>query len=373
MRYCLISVILLIILACGGGNEDSSADVADGQTGSISQVDSVTAEWLEYIQSSDDGLWEGNAEHLVSCFYSGNLTDPEALDPIVYKPYALCTSGDTVFVTDAATQEIVALNSAGELLWRAGGEGEAPGHFPRISTLTASRRYVAASNYYLGRIEFFNRDGSFSHSLTFAGAEDIAAIDDTTFAVASTGEPGGSIHIINCEEGIVRSFGEAEMIHFKDVPRMDLMLLCLSNDNRLAVFNRYEGLLAIYDLTTEESLYRGSREYPALPQEPVSFTNSNGQTQRMFFTVGANPFLGPEGMLNIVFPGYMEDGSFFSDPENTDFAPVTAIDRYDWDGNYLDSYCLPDSSLSSTALLPGNRLVVKNYSEGNLRLYDLRD
>lgn len=232
---------------------------------------------------------------------------------------------------------------------------------------------MAASNYYLGRIEFFNRDGSFSHSLTFAGAEDIAAIDDTTFAVASTREPGRSIHIINSEDGIVRSFGETEMIHFRDVPRMDLMLLCVSDDNRLAVFNRYEGLLAIYDLATEECVYRGSRNYPAVPSAPVSFTNSDGQTQRIFFTVGANPFLGPEAMLNIVFTGYMDDGSFFSDPGNTDFAPVTAIDRYDWDGNYLDSYCLPDSSLSSTALLPGNQLIVKNYSEGNLRLYDLRE
>ncbi len=367
MKISMISVILLIILACGGVDEDFSVDGGD-----VSSVDSVSAEWVEYLQSSDEGLWENSSEHLLNYQYSGNLTDPEAVDLIVYKPYAFCTSGDTVFVTDVATQEIVALNSAGELLWKAGGEGEAPGHFPRISTLAVSSEYVAASNYYMGRIEFYYRDGSFSHSLTFAGAEDIAAIDDTTFAVASTSEPGGSIHIVDSEDGILRSFGEAEMIHFRDVPRMDLMLLCVSNDNRLAVFNRYEGLLAIYDLTTEESLYRGSRNYPATPSGPASFTNSDGLTQRLFFTVGANPFLGPEGMLNIVFTGYMEDGSFFSDPENTDFAPIIAIDRYDWDGNYLDTYCLADSSLSSAALLPGNQLVVKNYSEGNLRLYDLQ-
>ncbi|MCD6587139.1 MAG: hypothetical protein J7K88_01170 [Candidatus Fermentibacteraceae bacterium] len=372
MKSSLILVVFLLLIACGGADEDSTIDVTQ-QTGSALLVDSVTAEWVKYLQSSDEGLWEGSTEHLIICSSAGKLTDYEALDPIVYKPYQLCTSGDTVFVTDAATQEIVALNSTGELLWKAGGEGEAPGHFPRVSTLTVSARYVAASNYYLGRIEFFNRDGSFSHSITFAGAEDIAAIDDTTFAVASHREPGGSIHILDSEEGIVRSFGEAEMIHLNDVPRMDLMLLCVSNDNRIVVFNRYEGLLAIYDLITEECIYRGSRTYPAITPEPLSITAANGQTQRLFFTVGANPFLGPEGMLNIVITGYQNDGSFFSDPENADFAPITAIDRYDWDGNYLDSYCLPDSSLGTTDLLPGNQLVVKNYSVGELILYDLQD
>ncbi|MCK5134005.1 MAG: hypothetical protein KAR40_17885 [Candidatus Sabulitectum sp.] len=66
----------------------------------------------------------------------------------------------------------------------------------------------------------------------------------------------------------------------------------------------------------------------------------------------------------------MDDGSFISDPEYLDFAPVTAVDRYDWDGNYLDSYCLPDSCINFVSSLNNNKLVAMNFAEGVLCLFE---
>ncbi len=43
---------------------------------------------------------------------------------------------------------------------------------------------------------------------------------------------------------------------------------------------------------------------------------------------------------------------------------VTAVDRYDWDGSYLDSYCLPDTSINYVAGLPDGRVVARNFAEG---------
>ena len=142
------------------------------------------------------------------------------------------------------------------------------------------------------------------------------------------------------------------------------MRICVSANGKVALFNRYEGLLVIYDSATEECVYRGSRNYPASPTPPEDFINSSGEERTMFFPVGGNVFCGPEGMLNVVVCNYMDDGPFISDPEYLDFAPVTAVDRYDWDGSYLDSYCLPDSSINYVAGLPDGRVVARNFAEG---------
>ncbi|MCD4707625.1 MAG: hypothetical protein K8S62_07780 [Candidatus Sabulitectum sp.] len=358
--FILISFAVMISLSCTDTNGKFQTNTTgESQGDSTSSDEGITSEWREYLQSSDDGLWEDIEEHFISYNPGGYFTDPEAMAPMVYKPYSICTAGDTVFVADAGTQEIVALTNEGELIWKVGGAGEGPGNFSLVTTLAVSDRYVAALNINLGRIDFFYRDGSFSHCLNFTGAQDIAAIDDTTFVVGSTLEPGGDLHILNSEEGIIRSFGEAEMIHLRNVPRIDLLRICPGENNRIAVFNRYEGLLAIYDIETEECIYRGSRVYPSSPEDRVRQ-----------YPIGGNAFLGREGMINILFPNYMDDGSFLSDPDYVDFAQVTAVDRYDWDGNYLDSYCLPDSSLNYAVLLSDGRLVVRSFSEETLCIFD---
>ena len=92
----------------------------------------------------------------------------------------------------------------------------------------------------------------------------------------------------------------------------------------------------------------------------------------MFFPIGGNIFLGSEGMLNVVVCNYMEDGSFLSNPDYLDFAPVTAIDRYNWDGDYLDSYCLPDSCINYVSKLSSNKYVAINFAEGILCLFEER-
>ena len=109
------------------------------------------------------------------------------------------------------------------MLWKTGAKGEGPGEFSRLSSLAVSSRYLAVLNYRLSRIEFFERDGSFASSINLVGAQDIAAISHSTFIVASAGEPGGGLHIVNPEIGVIRSFGEAELEHYNEFTRSDLI------------------------------------------------------------------------------------------------------------------------------------------------------
>ena len=239
-----------------------------------------------------------------------------------------------------------------------------------MSNIAVSSQYVAAANYYLGRIEFFNRDGSYAATLDFEGAQGMAFYDDTTLIATSTLEAGGDIHLVTPALGIIDSFGKVETRDYEEVQRMDLIRICTNGSNRVALYNRYEGLVAIFDLDTKTSLFNGQRELPAAPTPPQDFTDSNGNSARLFLPIGGNAYLGHDGMLNVILTGFMDDGSLISDPENIDFAEYASVDRYDWDGNYLDSYCFPDSCISHAAVLPSGILVAKDFSEGVLRLYE---
>ncbi len=370
MQLVLLFICMGIFLISACGQEADIYDEtvsSDSSTVEMNGPDQTTiAEWKEYLESSDDGLWEDMKEHSLEYRYLGYFCEEQDLEPEIYSPFAVCSFADTIYVTDASTKQVVALDSEGSVLWKAGSPGEGPGHFGQMTTLAASRRYVAVLNRSLRRIEFFNRDGSFSHNIQFAEPQDITALDDTTFLVASSFEPGGDIHIVDSDSGIVRSFGEVAINLYEGLFRVDLMRICAGGNDRVALFNRYEGLLAIYDIDSEECIYRGNREYPATPSPPRAFTTESGEERMVMFPIGGNAFRGPEGMLNVVVCNYMDDGSFISDPDYLDFAPITAVDRYDWDGNYLDSYCLPDSSINYVTLLPDGGLVARNFAEGIL-------
>ncbi len=284
MKLITVAITLVAIISCGCVSEEESRTTESREEASVDSTLIVCREWVEYLESSDDGLWESDSEYCLEYRHLGPFVSGDDLEPAVYTPFAMCSAGDTVFVTDYGPREIVALNSKGEVLWKIGGQGKGPGLFANMSTLAVSNRYLAALNYAMGRVDFFLRDGSYSHSISIALPQDIVTIDDTTFAVGSSSQPGGDIHILNSESGITESFGEAALIEYRDITRMDLMRLCLGGNGRIAIFNRYEGLLSIYDIETEECLYTGSREYPSTLTPPAPFIGSDGETHTVFFS-----------------------------------------------------------------------------------------
>ena len=353
-----IALSVLLFFSCSRSDEPINAQGMQHQI--------PDGEWNRFLNSGE-GLWANSPEHTISFTAMVNLTDPESMTPVIYKAGSVCSVGDTLYVTDSATKKVVAIDLQGNLLWEAGGEGEGPGEFPSIITIAASGSCIAVPNHMLSRIEFFERDGTFIRSIIFPEVQDITAINDTTFIVASDEEPGGHLHMITASGEKLRSFGAAPMDTYENIPRIDLMRICFNGEDRVAVFNRYEATLAIFDINTEEIIFQGSRPYPDTPTLPSTLEDG----RRIHFPVGGNAFTGPEGMINVMLSNVMNDGTFISDPEYLDFAPVTIVDRYDWNGTYLDTYSLPDSCVNWATTLQDGNLVIKNYAEGALKLLEL--
>lgn len=363
----LLAILSIVFASIGCESSESHSD----QPQDHATLDyEVMHEWKLYLESSDDGLWEDNIQHSVTFSTVDQYGDSSGQVLEVYRPVSLCEYDGNVYITDAATYQIIACDSDGSELWRAGGQGEGPGEFTMMTSIAAVNDYVLALNPGLSRIEVFFRDsGEYSHSITFVAAEDIIAIDDSTVAVGSRMGTNGDIHILDVQGETLSEFGVTETIDYYSIPRSDLMRLCTDGNGRICIFNRYEGLLAIYDIESEECCFRGSRTYPATPEPPLETVDDNGDVRFVHFPIGGNAYCGPGGMINVIVCNIMQDGSFISDPDYLDFAPITAVDRYDWEGNYLDSYCLPDSCINRAVYLQDGRIIARNYAEGSVQVF----
>lgn len=369
MKICVLTIsILSMVFGCG--SDENSAPLAEQHQSEGCMSSEMLLEWKMYLESTDDGLWEGDSHKSVVYNSTAQYCDTSGQVLEVFRPSSFCEYDDNVYIADAATFQIIACDSNGSVLWRTGGRGEGPGHFTMMTSIAAVNNYIFALNPGLSRIEVFHREtGEYSHSFPFIAAEDIIALNDSTIAVGSRMGTGGDICVLDVEGDILKEFGETETVDYYSIPRSDLMRLCADDSGRICIYNRYEGLLAIYDIESEACLFRGSRTYPATPEPPREMINEDGEKRLVFFPIGGNAYTGPHGAINIIICNIMQDGTFISDPTYLDYAPITAVDRYDWEGNYLDSYCLPDSCINRVLYLPDGRIIARNYVEGSIKIF----
>ncbi len=100
----------------------------------------------------------------------------------------------------------------------------------------------------------------------------------------------------------------------------------------VACVSQFEDNLFIYDMETGETVHSGTRE--------LQCKQSPGSIER-FYAVYATAFPGADSMINIPVPNIMDNGEFMGSGGSR-HSLVTIVDRYDWYGECLDSYLLPD-------------------------------
>ncbi|MCD4775388.1 MAG: hypothetical protein K8S15_04965 [Candidatus Aegiribacteria sp.] len=363
---------IAIVLSCGNEPDTISTGNHEYEVRNGISLDTLL-KWKLYAESSDDGLWEGDSAHYILFDRVAILGDEEDSTPPFYNALYLHTMGDTLLIADQATQELVCMRPNGEMLWKAGESGEGPGHFHGIGTIASAGDWIAVANTGLGRIDFFSNSGVFTTTISIETPEDLIALSDSTLAVLSGTQQGGVIHIIHVDSGHIRSFGEIE-------GDSEMTLDSRFRDNLRGVFippdmiafiSRYEHRLHIFNLETEEPIFTGVRDLPSEPAKPYrSFNEETGiQSTVMFPSVGG-VFRGPEGMINVVVDEYQNDGSLLHSNRYINYAPVTIIDRYDSNGEYLDSYCLPDSGISWVRMLHDHQLVGRQQGTGMVMIYE---
>ncbi|PIE52498.1 hypothetical protein CSA37_06845 [Candidatus Fermentibacteria bacterium] len=353
VKLFFASLCLLILISCGSGSpsvEDTSAP---------DSISLVIEEWKNWAESSDDGLWEGDSSHSLTISLLKSYGGPDDIDPPFYYPEGLAVAGDTVFITDNNTQKLVAIDESGEVLWETEGLGEGPGHFTAISQVNVNDHFIAVTDLGNARVDFFNRAGEWLQSVPALSAYDVHFLDDSLAVVAkyTTSE---CFLVVSVTGDTLSTFG-SWADHLEGWPSNRDLHIDLK-DSLLIVTSYYSDRIEIYDLQKDSMTAAFARD---LPFEFSGPENDGGMIS--LTPVILDVYTGPEGMINVLYRPFNEDKCVEFAIEN--LADISVIDRYNYDGEYLDSYIIPKNVTQAT--YDNGKLYAINDIESMLDIYSI--
>ena len=218
----------------------------------------------------------------------------------------------------------------------------------------------------LNKVDVYYRSGQLLMSVVIDNPTEVEFIDDSSFAVLSRLEPGGDVHIFRCTREKVVSLGEnfwfqqpenlilRERDAFNAIARGDSILLV----SRWDTYHIYP-----YDLNSGRIFDDIARNHPSESRDPELYLGENQMGGRFYRNMGIL-FTGPEGMLNSSYASFSITGYGLESAEDIR-AKVRIVDRYDWNWNYLDSYCIPFNG-NVAAYSPERGYFINDYETGEL-------
>lgn len=323
-------------------------------------------EWKTWAESSSEGLWENNLEYSIILRSDWAIGEDE-LQPPFYAIESFDVSGNTLFVADPASQKLIALREDGTNLWTLGQPGEGPGSFSCIGQIEVGSSLILVSNMDNSRIDIVSRDGEWLNSISLYQPYDIQFYQDSLIIAASLSDPDRLINILNLDGDLVSSFGSW------DDPSGDLpfcnrnLHIALSEDSLLAVSSYYSSYIQIYDLTTTELIAGFQRETP-LTNVDIEM-HSDGETHNFSLPIHhLDVFEGPSGMLNVLLRPFTTNKEIATSSE--EIATIAVIDRFNWSGEYLDSYAIP--TIAGQVIFRDGQLYVSDEMNSTLRCYIIK-
>jgi hypothetical protein len=344
----LIVVCFLVLDACQDSDQyrEETAILNEGEiNGTLAIVTDLDTlqKWQDWAMSSDEGLWKNDPSQKITMTLLRTYGGEDNPNPQFFTVKWMEVSGDTLFISDRARECLVCMNSDGEVLWEYGEPGEGPGHFTCIGSIAVSDSWIAVCNTIGDRVELISRAGEPIDTYSLMNPLCVVTVSDEEFVVLSRAEYGGDIHLYNIHEGHTASFGECPWPGGEVTSRSTNEYSAVCVDTRYLVMNDfYTYRLFLFDLDEQELISSFIREHPSGNLPVSSMTQmDDGSVSGLFFFVLGKLFVCPCGVINIKLAAIQKDGTVISSRETIGPAPVTIIDRYSMNGEYLDSYCIP--------------------------------
>ncbi|MEA3267168.1 MAG: hypothetical protein U9P42_09550 [Candidatus Fermentibacteria bacterium] len=288
--------------------------------------DSV-ARWIDWAEKSGEGLWEDGSHRFIleeSIVYGGQEIPP------FFNVEGFDFKGDTLFVSDPADQSLAAVSlTTGEQIWKVGEQGEGPGHFNGICEIASGPSRIAVCDMSNSRVTLLNYSGQFLGNIPIQCPFDVMWKGDTLFVLSlAENKP---LNMYNADGEFLGSCGELP-------EELDLLAYAnrhlhgmLTPDGNVLVISRFVGGIWEIDPTT------GTTELfseISLPQGEMVNDLASGS----FMVLCRDVFIGPDGMVNVILPVFTEEGGNLFD--GGEMQQTTAVHRYNWDGDYLDSWVI---------------------------------
>ncbi len=329
---------------CGNYQPDETATET-----TVVMADSVS-NWIEWAEESGNGLWEDDSHRFVlseSSVYGGQEIPP------FFNVEGFCFKGDTMFVSDPADQSLAAVSlTTGELIWKAGEQGEGPGHFNGICEIAAGNSRIAVCDMGNNRITLLSFAGEFLAEIPVQCPFDVMWQGDTLYALSLAESKPLSIY--NADGEFLSSCGELpeELDYLQYINRH--LHGMVAPDGSILVISRFVGGIWKIDPETGSTELFAETVFPQ--GEMVNDLQSGG-----FMVLSRDIFIGPDGMVNVILPVFNQDGGMLSDGGELENKSV--VHRYNWEGEYLDSWVM-DGTIGLALMHNGQLFSADRYADG---------
>lgn len=348
----LMRIGLLLAVHCIVGCNGNDAPTAIPDYSCVIDQDTILNVCSD-LMSSDDALWEDSL-HRRLFVGDGNpvlqLNDALAANMVFVKTFSI--HEDKVVVYDAYQHQIAMFSLNGELAWIYGAPGEGPEHYSGNIEGVLNRYGLTIRDSSLSKLDLLGLDGELSTSLVVSGVQTgIALPDGRLCAISSWDSSAGIVTVFDSTGNITASFGDDHLMY--EMPSMPYYRFCALNDNEeLVAFASYKHTyICIADISSQTVEFF-SRDYPFRHPAFDEVANESGTAGIRVYPNINSVFVGPDGMINVQVLVPNQDGEFVSALVNYD-RDYTAVDRFNWNGQYLDTYLIPMPRIGSLSYSDG--------------------
>jgi len=322
----LITALFVVLSGCA--NKPAEEITLTETVEELPIIPDSVARWIDWAEESGEGLWEDGSYRFIldeAVVYGGQEFPP------FYNVDGFCFKGDTLFVSDPADQSLVAVSlTTGEQIWKVGEQGEGPGYFNGISEIAAGDSRIAICDMNNGRVSLTDFSGEFQTEIPVQCPFDVIWKGDTLFVLSlAESKP---LNMYNAEGEFLDSFGELpEELSYLAYANKHLHGM-VAPDGSILIISRFVNGIWKIDPTTGSTELFSDMSFPQ--GEMVNDLASGG-----FMVLCRDIFVGPDGMVNVILPVFAQDGTNLFEGEKIQ-EKTTAIHRYNWDAEYLDSWII---------------------------------
>jgi hypothetical protein len=366
-KTCLNTMTIAIVISAIACSFEQTPISDHSTTVNNSAFQDTILKWTTYFESSSDGLWEDSMNYGFDIIKVHEFGGEYDTNPIFFNPQFVHVIGDTLLITDTATQSLVCMDTTGTLLWKFGESGEGPGYFAGIGQIDVIGDTIAVINNGLSAIELISRNGELIGRITLEWPpQDISFIDSKNLLIYSKAAPDGDLHMYDIQaDSILFSFGDGEWEEWPNSGSLYEVWGVYMPPDSVIYISQFEKRMVFASIQNRTSHWTDIRELP-LEITPTGYRFDEEMNMAFYtnYPVYRSVFIGPHGTVNLLFANLMYNGEMLRPGNYLHSAPVSIIDRFTVNGEYLDSYCLPDSSINIVSYNGNGYMAAVNANSG---------
>ena len=313
----------------------------------------------EWAMSSDEGLWEDSIGRRVLVERADRFCLSDSMRAIGFVPGVLDTHDHWIVVSDHFTHQVLLADTSGSIHWIVGETGEGPGRYCSGPRCSVGPGGICAWDMRLQKIDLYDFNGNLQKTIN--EYTNLALWLDDRVVLVAVMTDDGLVRVLDPATGDRVGTGcDEHLWSWENVPCYKYGVHA-TDIGKVASVSFSHTHLVIADLSSMDVELSPGRALPFQLPENGEVGEEGGNVGFIKYYLYAGMFIGPHDMINLVVCCPNTDGAF---PKAVSYSDrvFTLVDRYDWDGSYLDSYFIPMSGIACVDYLDGYLYAI-NYND----------